>query len=38
MELLKCSDVCKSFGSKKVLKNVNLIIPKGKIIGYNREM
>ena len=33
MELLKCSDVCKSFGSKKVLKNVNLIIPKGKIIG-----
>ena len=33
MELLKCNDVCKSFGSKKVLKNIDLVIPRGKIIG-----
>ena len=33
MELLKCINVSKSFGNKKVLKNINLTIPKGKIIG-----
>ncbi len=33
MELLKCVNLCKSFGSKQVLKNVNLTIPRGKIIG-----
>jgi len=33
MELLKCESVSKSFGNKKVLKNINLTIPKGKIIG-----
>lgn len=33
MELLKCVDVNKSFGEKKVLENINLTIPKGKIIG-----
>jgi len=33
MELLKCSNLSKSFGKKKVLKNINLTIPKGKIIG-----
>ncbi len=33
MELVKCVDLCKNFGNKKVLKNVNLTIPRGKIIG-----
>lgn len=33
MELLEFKDVCKNFGDKKVLKNINLKIPKGKIIG-----
>lgn len=33
MELVKFIDVNKSFGDKKILKNVNLIIPRGKIIG-----
>ncbi len=33
MELVKCVDLCKNYGNKKVLKNVNLIIPRGKIIG-----
>ena len=33
MELVKCVDVNKSFGEKQVLKNVNLTIPRGKIIG-----
>ncbi len=33
MELLKCIDLCKNYGNKKVLKNVNLTIPRGKIIG-----
>ena len=33
MELLKCVNVSKNFGKKKVLKKVNLTIPKGKIIG-----
>ena len=33
MELLQCVNLCKNYGSKKVLKNVNLTIPRGKIIG-----
>lgn len=33
MELLEIKNLSKSYGSKKVLDNVNLKIPKGKIIG-----
>lgn len=33
MELLKCTNLSKSFGDKEVLKNVNLVIQEGKIIG-----
>lgn len=33
MELVKCVDLCKNYGNKEVLKNVNLTIPRGKIIG-----
>ena len=33
MELLECKDLCKSYDEKQVLKNVNLKIPAGKIIG-----
>lgn len=33
MELIKCSNLCKEFDGKEVLKNVNLSIPRGKIIG-----
>lgn len=33
MELLECKNLCKDYGKKKVLRNVNLIIPRGKIIG-----
>ena len=33
MELLECKNLCKSYGKKKVLKNINLTIPRGKIIG-----
>ena len=33
MELLGCKGLCKSYGDKKILKDVNLKIPKGKIIG-----
>ena len=33
MELLQCINVNKSYGDKKVLKNINLTIPRGKIIG-----
>jgi len=33
MELVKCTDVNKKFGKKHVLKNVNLTIPRGKIVG-----
>lgn len=33
MELVKCNNLCKEFDKKKVLKDVNLTIPKGKIIG-----
>lgn len=33
MELLQCIHLEKSFGDKQVLKDVNLTIPRGKIIG-----
>lgn len=33
MKLLECTNLCKSFGNKKVLDNVNLTVPRGKIIG-----
>lgn len=33
MDLVKCIDVDKNYGNKKVLKKINLVIPKGKIIG-----
>ena len=33
MELLKCVNVSKNFGNKKILKNINITIPKGKIVG-----
>lgn len=33
MELLECINLEKSYGSKLVLKDVNLTIPRGKIIG-----
>ena len=31
MELIKCIDVCKSFGEKTALDHVSVDIPKGKI-------
>lgn len=33
MELLECKHLCKEFDNKKILKDINLIIPKGKIVG-----
>lgn len=33
MELVKCNNLCKNFDDKSILSNINLIIPKGKIIG-----
>ena len=33
MELLECKNLCKEFDDKKILKNINLKIPRGKIIG-----
>jgi len=33
MELLQCINLNKSYGQKSVLKNINLTIPRGKIIG-----
>ena len=33
MELIKCRNVCKSFGEKVALDNVSIEIPKGKIFG-----
>ena len=33
MELVECKNLCKEFDNKQVLNNVNLAIPKGKIIG-----
>ena len=34
MELVKCNNLCKEFDNKKILKDVNLTIPKGKIIWF----
>lgn len=36
MELVECKNLCKEFDNKQVLKNINLIIPRGKIIGILR--
>ena len=33
MDLVKFVNVNKQFGNKKILKDINLTIPKGKIIG-----
>lgn len=33
MALVKCDGVCKSYGKNSILKDINLEIPKGKIIG-----
>ena len=33
MKLLECKNLCKSYDGKQVLKDINLKIPKGKIIG-----
>ena len=33
MELVKCNKLCKEFDNKQILNNINLIIPKGKIVG-----
>ncbi len=33
MELLECKHVYKQFGNKQVLKDVNITIPRGKIVG-----
>ena len=33
MELLECKNLCKNYAEKQVLKDINLKIPKGKIIG-----
>ena len=33
MELLECKHLDKNFGDKKVLQDVNLTIPRGKIVG-----
>lgn len=33
MEILECKNLCKEFDKKTILKDINLKIPKGKIIG-----
>ena len=33
MELVKCNNLGKEFDGKQILRNINLTIPKGKIIG-----
>ena len=33
MELLECKGLYKEFDQKQILKNINLKIPQGKIIG-----
>ena len=33
MELLECKHLCKEFDKKEILKDINLKIPRGKIIG-----
>ena len=34
MELLECKHLCKSYGSKSVLKDINLTFESGKIYGF----
>ena len=33
MELVKCENVSKKFGNKVILENINLTIPRGRIVG-----
>ncbi|MBE6147222.1 MAG: ABC transporter ATP-binding protein [Firmicutes bacterium] len=33
MELVKCINVNKTIGNKKILEDINLVIPRGKIVG-----
>ena len=33
MDLLECKELCKNYDDKQILKNINLKIPRGKIIG-----
>ncbi len=33
MELLECINLCKSYSDKQILKDINLKVPRGKIIG-----
>lgn len=33
MELVKCSNLCKDFDNNQILDNINLVIPRGKIVG-----
>ena len=33
MELVKCNNLCKEFDNEQILKNINLTIPKGRIVG-----
>ena len=33
MELLECKNLCKEFDKKTILQDINLKIPRGKIIG-----
>lgn len=33
MELLECKNLCKEFDGKQILKDINLKIPRGKIVG-----
>lgn len=33
MELVQCKNLYKKFDNQEILKNINLTIPKGKIIG-----
>ena len=33
MELLECRNINKNFGKKQILRDINLTLPRGKIIG-----
>ena len=33
MDLVKCNNLCKKFDNKQILNNINLTIPKGRIVG-----